>query len=91
MVTMATGWGGRGKAHQLVPEPAGHRWREKVSGNWGRKHLTKQLQEEGGRGGRGTGCHTLRGLGSKVRKAFLLGGSRTAAKGTFQHGRGVTV
>lgn len=48
MVTMATGWGGRGKAHQLVPEPAGHRWREKVSGNWGRKHLTKQLQEEGG-------------------------------------------
>lgn len=57
MVTKATGWGCRGKAHQLVPEPAGHRWREKVSGNRGRKHLTKQLQEEGAWGG---GAHSVR-------------------------------
>ena len=42
-------------------------------------------------GARGIGCHTHHGLGSKVREAFLLGGDQTAAKGTFQHGRGVTV
>lgn len=65
MVTMATGWGGRGKAHQLVPQPAGHRWREKVSGNWGRKHLTKQLQEEGARGGGARGVTPSKAWGVK--------------------------